>query len=719
MNLSVRELELLRPRLRDGLNFTVQEQGCERVCVNEDPSSSQFFRVGLEEYQFFRSLDGTQTVAAIIARLARDRSGETFTEYEALQMLRWLKDHHLLAVESDRATGKGEESQRAWAGAVKWMNPLIVRIPLAQPDRLFAMLARALKPFLGWFGFFAWLCVVIAGGSQIAVEWGRFTRGFNGIIARDNWLWLGLVWVGLKVLHEFGHGIYCRHFGARVREIGVIFILFMPMGYVDAAASLGLPSRWRRIAVACAGMYVEFFVAAIAAIVWASRPDGAAATVLHNVVVMGTVVTLFFNANPLMRFDGYFVLSDLLGIPNLAPRGRTWFTRAVSWLLTGVRKLRPERPASREEWIIALYGIAAWVWQNVAFVGMLVAASVMFRGGGIAFAVVAAVAWMVPAVAAFVRQAGGHMRGGMGAMADIALRFALIAALIGMVLFVPYRKTVVARGVVEFGDTRIVRAECPGFVGRIHVRDGDVVAQGALLMELRNEEVASAIEKSRRELEAQEVRTRIAYARRDVAEYQAEMAKVDGLQKAMKENESYAGTLKVRAPIAGRVSSRTLKQALGAYIQRGEEILKIGEATGRDVRLALGQDAEPHFKAALHRRVSVRIEGRGGTFSARLERLDGNASRTLPHAALTALAGGPLAVQRVQDDAPSQTQSQGQLRHELTEPHFGATVRMLSASASDLADGELARVRFQSPEKVTLWGELRGAIARWMRKYGA
>ena len=240
---------------------------------------------------------------------------------------------------------------------------------------------------------------------------------------------------------------------------------------------------------------------------------------------------------------------------------------------------------------------------------------------------------------------------------------------------------------------------------------------GALLMELRNEEVVSAIEKSRRELEAQEVRTRIAYARRDVAEYQAEMAKVDGLQKAMKENESYAGTLKVRAPIAGRVSSRTLNQALGAYIQRGEEILKIGEATGRDVRLALGQDAEPHFKAALHRRVSVRIEGRGGTFSARLERLDGNASRTLPHAALTALAGGPLAVQRVQDDdAP---QSQGQLRHELTEPHFGATVRMLSASASDLADGELARVRFRSPEKVTLWGELRGAIARWMRKYGA
>ena len=717
MNLSVRELELLRPRLRNGLNFTVQEQGRERVCVIEDPSSSQFFRVGLDEYHFFRSLDGRQTVASIIARLARDRSGETFTEHEALQMLRWLKDHHLLAVESDRATGRGEETQRTWASAVKWINPLILRIPIGRPDHFFGMLARVLKPFLGWFGFFVWLCVVLAGAAQIGMEWGRFARGFTGIIARDNWLWLGLVWIGLKVLHECGHGVFCRHFGARVREVGVIFILFMPLGYVDATASIGLASRRRRIAVACAGMYVEFFVAAIAAIVWASRPDGPAATILHNVIVMGTVVTLFFNANPLMRFDGYFILSDVLGIPNLAPRAKTWFTRAASWLLTGVQKLKPERPSSREEWIVALYGIAAWVWQNIAFAGMMLAASVMFHGGGLIFAIIACVAWIAPAVFSFARQIGGHLRGGAGAMADVALRLTLIAALAGMALFSPYRKTVVARGVVEFGDTRIVRAECPGFVERIHVRDGDVVAKGALLIELRNEEVASALGKSRRELAAQEVRTRISYARRDIAEYQAEMAKADGLRKAIKENESYVETLKIRAPIAGRVSSRTLEQATGAYVRGGEEILKIGEAAGRDVRLALGQELEPHFKAALHHRVSVRVEGRGETYAAQLDRLDGNASRTLPHAALTALAGGPLAVQRVQDDdAP---QSQGQPRQELTEPHFGATVRMLSANASGLADGELARVKFRSPEKVTLWGELRGAVTRWIRKYGA
>jgi hypothetical protein len=156
----------------------------------------------------------------------------------------------------------------------------------------------------------------------------------------------------------------------------------------------------------------------------------------------------------------------------------------------------------------------------------------------------------------------------------------------------------------------------------------------------------------------------------------------------------------------------------GAFFQRGEEILRIGQTTGREVKLALGQDSEPHFKAALNRPVSVRVDGRGEVFAARLERLDGNASRSLPHAALTALAGGPLPVQRVQDDGDA-PRAQGQDRYELTEPHFGATVRMTSAAASMLDDGELARVKFRSPEKVTLWREIHRSIAQWMRKYGA
>ena len=137
-------------------------------------------------------------------------------------------------------------------------------------------------------------------------------------------------------------------------------------------------------------------------------------------------------------------------------------------------------------------------------------------------------------------------------------------------------------------------------------------------------------------------------------------------------------------------------------------MLSIGESAGREVKLAVGQDAEPHFRAAGKGAVRVRVAGRGHVLDAKLDRLDDNATRSLPHAALTALADGPLPVRRSEDE---------QGRYELAEPHFIATVKL--GEASDLADGELARVKFRSPVSVTFFAEMRAAVARWVKNYGA
>ena len=707
MNYSVRELESLRPKLREDLAFSVQEHGGERVCVIEDSAASKFYRVGFDEYRFFKSLDGTQTVAAILSRLARDSKGETYSEHEALHMVRWLKDNHLLAVDSARAKTEAEQKQRVLKSAVTWLNPLIVRIPLGRPDRFFATLAERLRPALGRAGFVIWFIVVAFGAVQVGVDWERFRRGFDHILARDNWLWLGLVWAGLKILHEAGHGVFCRHFGARVREVGAILVLFIPMGYVDATASIGIASKWRRVVVACAGMYVELFVAALAAWWWSNTPDGPLETVLHNTVITGSVLTLFFNANPLMRFDGYYILSDALGIPNLATRSRTGFQRAAGWVLTGAKRLRPAIPGSREEWIIALYGVAAFAWQALVLAGLILAASVLFKGGGLLLAVIAAIAWAVIPLIAFVRSIKGP-----GSAGGLIVRGCAAVALAAVAVFFPYHKTVVAPGVVEFANTRILRAECPGFVERVHVRDGEVVAAGTLLIELRNDEATAGLERNRRELEAQEQRARHAFARDDVAAYQTELARVDSLSKAVAENSTFLATLQVRAPAAGRVTNRMLPNLRGHYMQPGAEIVRIGEAVGREVKVAVAQDAEPHFRSALGQAVEVRIDGRGARFSAQLGNFAGEASRALPHPALTAPANGPLPVRRMEA-----TGADGG-KYELAEPHFTATVQ-LPNNAGRLADGEMARIKFRSAQSVTLFNEMRSAVERWARKFGA
>lgn len=158
-NASVREVSSLRPRLREDLCFSIQEQGTKRVCIIEDPVLSRFYRIGIEEYCFLRELDGTQTIAAILTRLAQRADGQTFSEAEALEVLQWLRQNDLLVVASN-VINKHQDEAKLWK-ASSWLNPLLLRIPLARPDRFFAWSAARIRVFLGPFGFAIWLSVVI------------------------------------------------------------------------------------------------------------------------------------------------------------------------------------------------------------------------------------------------------------------------------------------------------------------------------------------------------------------------------------------------------------------------------------------------------------------------------------------------------------------------------------------------------------------------------
>lgn len=712
-NRSVRETEMLRPRLRDGLRFSIQEQSGRRVCVIEDTHASRFHRVGLDEYTFFRALDGTRTLAAIVAQLARDGGGESFTEAEGLQMVRWLKDQHLLAVESARSGTDREHAERTLRSAATWLNPLVLKLPFARPDRFFTALEPLFRPVLGIAGFAIWLAVVLIGAAHVAMDWPRFTGGFEGIFARDNWLWLFLVWAVLKIVHELSHGIFCKHFGAAVREIGAIFVVFVPMGYVDATASLGLPSKWRRIMVSAAGLYAEFFLAAIAAIVWSRTGDGTLNTVAHNAIVTGTALTLFFNANPLMRFDGYYILGDLLEIPNLATRGRAWFTRAATWFLLGARAQKPKPLVTREDWIVAIYGIASWLWQLVMLAGLLVGASVALRGGGLLLAVVAAVGWTALPLWRFVESLATGVSASGGKWRTFALRGGIAAALIIGAFVVPFHRSVSSPGVVELADTRVLRAECAGFVETIHVSDGDAVAEGQLLVELRNDEATSNLARSRIDLAQQELRSRIAYTSGDVAAFQAEKSKVDALKTALANHESFVATMQIRAPFAGRVTNRALAQMKGNFLKAGDEVLQIGRADGCEVKIAVSEEQEPHFRKAVAQPVRIRIEGRSGDFPATLTRVEARASRALVHPALTAVAGGPLALRR--SEAESDRTEKDGAQFELARPHFTAVAKL--ESADGFAIGEMARAKFRSTRAVTLWSEVQRAVDRWLEKY--
>ncbi|HEY3900128.1 MAG TPA: HlyD family efflux transporter periplasmic adaptor subunit [Chthoniobacter sp.] len=716
-NFSVREAEALRPRLRESLHFSIQEHGSERVCVIEDAAASRFHRVGLPEYRFLRALDGTRPVAGILAQLARE-GGDAFTEGEALQILRWAKEQHLLTIENPHARiTEAEQDHRVREAVATWLNPLVLKLPLFTPDAFFGRLVPLLRPLLGWPGFLLWLIVVGIGAAHVGIDWRRLAGDTEGFFARDNWFWIFLAWMGLKVAHEFGHGIFCKYFGAPVREAGIIFVVFMPMGFVDATASIGLASRWRRIMVALAGLYVEFFLAAVAAIVWSHSEPGPLHTFAHDTLITGTLLTLFFNANPLMRFDGYFVLSDLLDIPNLATRGRTWMHRTLAWLFLGERVAKFKTPRTRAEWIVAVYGVAAWLWQLVVLAGLLMGATVALHGGGLILAVIASLTWVAMPAWQFVTSLAQGVRSSGLPLFYSAWRPCALVAVAAAILFIPWHGSISSAGVIELSDTQILRADCPGFVEKELVHDGEIVAAGQLLFELRNDEITDDLARSRLELEQQELRARLAYTRKDVATFQAEQAKSDALRSELAERQHYLATLQIRAPFAGRVTNRRLGTMHGVFVQAGEELARFGRPQGNDVKIAVSEHDEAQFRAALSQPLEIRIAGRGITLPGKLTRLEAHATRDLIHPALTALADGPLPLRKIEStSAPESHSANDSFKdYELAEPHFVAIATL--DSALPLAPGEMAAVRFRGERATTLWDAAQLAVTRWLSRY--
>ena len=205
----------------------------------------------------------------------------------------------------------------------------------------------------------------------IATDFGRFSRSSQVVFSRDNWWVLVAAWLGLKIVHETAHAVACRKFGGTVTQAGVFLLLLVPVPYVDVTSAWRFADKWQRIIVAAAGMYVEFFVAAVATFVWANAESAETCSVAQSVIAMAAIGTLLFNGNPLMRFDGYYILSDWLEIPNLAGRGNQYLIGLAERLAFGTR--RTPNLAPRERRIVAAYAVLSLAWRLFAYTTLLLA----------------------------------------------------------------------------------------------------------------------------------------------------------------------------------------------------------------------------------------------------------------------------------------------------------------------------------------------------------
>ncbi|MCC6881849.1 MAG: hypothetical protein WBE58_24750 [Verrucomicrobiales bacterium] len=724
---AVREMESACPRLRNDLRLRFQEFSGQPGYLLEDPVQGRFFRLGEREYQFVRALDGTKRIGQIVAQLAARSGGADaippLDESEAVSLFRSFADAGLIASRDSehvaRVADDISEKQESQQLLGKTGNVLSLRIPLGNPDRFFSWLARWFGWLAGPWVFLLWMMLLAAAGVAVSHQFARFSSETSGVFQVGNLGLLTLLWIGLKVWHECWHGLVCRRYGGEVPEAGMnLLLLITPLGYVNATSSLRFPSRWQRMHVAAAGMYGELMLAAIAAIWWARvEPGTLTSSALHQTVVVSGMTTLMFNANPLMRFDGYYIFSDLFGLTNLTTRSQqmtSWLTRR--WLL-GFRKTASPLWAGDRGWLIAIYGFASALWRFLVMIGLLVGAAQLFHGAGLVLALVAGSAILVRGIGGFVRLLTKARSQGASPWA-LGARLALLSLLVvSLLVLVRWHPRVSAPAVVQSASGGEVRADCPGFLDQMTVIPGQPVRAGETLAVLKNVEQTSKLRRAEIDVALSRLRKDQFQASDDIAACQAEAQNLKALEAKYAELQTYTSTLNLKAPRDGIVIGRDLESLAGTWIEPGHLVMLVGNPAEKElVILAPQAEMEVFQKAQVEKRPAVfAARGRSGVHPATISQVTPRASLEPLNFGLIAPFGGPLAVRKARPGAGDRSRANdGTLAdYELVKPHFEMRAKLDAETSRLLADGEVGRVAVARGDLRSLGEVLTSAGRRW------
>lgn len=572
-------------RVRKCLKFSTRLENGESFVTVEDPARSKHFRIGLAEYRFIAKVNGVRSNAEILELLQAEQAGNQtdFAKVDHIhadqvpQIANWLLTMNLVTVnQADNASRLNAMAEQIdQAKLVGWMNPIAMKMSLCNPNRFL----RAIQPatqwlFSSWF-VLLWAITGVYALSCLASNWQRVYSSTTGAFSSDTWLWLLVTWFVLKVIHETAHGIACRRYGGEVHEFGVLFLLFAPMAFVNVTSMWRFSNRWQRMVVSAAGMYAELWIAFFAIIVW-SQTDGLIASTAFSIMVMSSVTTILFNANPLMRFDGYFLMSDFLAIPNLYGKGSQWFSETVKQLFFGVPRQIHFR--ANEKFAVAVYGVLAFFWKISISVGLVIAASVLLQGAGLVLSGIGVLLWFGLPIA---KQIAVFTSPKSKVPIDKIRTSISVACLVGLIVagFYVFRApaTKSAPAIVQLCNESIVRSDASGFVTTIHVAEGQAVAKGDLLLELENPKLANELVELTRLQDEAKIQSRIYQQEGNQAMMQAENKRAYRLKAQIFEKQTAAEGLQVLACCDGVVVERDLQNRLGSFVERGDELLTVAK----------------------------------------------------------------------------------------------------------------------------------------------
>ncbi len=611
-------LPALRPDLRllDG----GRDATGEPTFLIFDAARHRYFHIGWHAFEMLARWS-SRTYDALKDRLHRELALEV-DDQEVDALVRFLDAQELTV---DGATTGWRRSlilaQSRRGGVAKWLlhNFLFFRIPLVRPDRWLSRAARATGVVFTRSFWIAWACLALAAVYLASREWADFTAAWHRVFEPQGMLAFAGGLVILKSIHELGHALVAKRLGCRVATMGVAFMVLAPILYTDTTDAWRLPSRRQRLRIASAGVLAELVVAPLALLVWAFMTTGFLRDFLFAAAVLAPALSMAVNLNPFMRFDGYFMLSDALGLYNLQPRSFALGCWKLRETLFAHGAPPPEHLPRSLERLLIVYAYATWLYRLLLFIAIAVFVYYFFiKIVGIILFIVEIGYFVVRPVAVEMavwwrlrRQARLRWRNAVtwGVILMLLLAFVL-----------PWRTSVRVPAIVEASRLEAVHPPGAGRVAEILVRNGDVVAAGQPLVRLEAAELESREAMALRRIALLDLR--LARSAGDAADLEQSLILE---QERVTEAQTLAGIrrlrqdLVVKAPVAGTVVDLDKDLRPGLWLAPRHQIAVLVGSSSVVLRGLVSQTDVERIKAGMtgsfiaddgvHELTRVRVEG--------------------------------------------------------------------------------------------------------------
>ncbi len=621
--------------------------------VLEDTLSGRHHRYPAEAHPIIRCFDGRRTLDEIYREAEAELGDRTPTQDQTIDLLARLDGAELLRrAETHAGDELSERFQKQRTKRRKERtNPLAIRIPLVDPDALLVRLLPIARVVCRPLPMLAAAALIAFAAVAAMMHWQDLTHATSErILAAENLPALVLAYLLLKLFHELGHGLVARYFGGAVHEAGVMLLALFPMPYVDASASAVFPSRRKRVAVAAAGIAVEVLISSAALFLWLSLEPGGLRTFAWQLVWLGAASTVVFNANPLLRYDGYYVLTDLIGIPNLGQRSsRYWVYLAKRWILQ-LRESESPADAPDEEGWLAAYGLLSFLYRISILTAIAIIVGEVWVTAGVLLVLYFGVQQFGLPAARVVRYLATSPELMHRRTRAVTTAAAVAGGLITLVCVFPVPNMTRAEGVVWAPPGREIRVNTDGFVRFFQRLDGSKVEKFETVIETEDPLLTARLTVAQAEL-------RVLHAERSAA-LQSDPLRVrqiddeiEAAEEKLRRVEKDVASLSVKSPESGNLVLPGSRDLSGRLLRKGDVIGFVTDENTPTVRVVVSQD-----EIAMVRERADRIRVRfatdlSETYDAALKREVPAASYRLPTRALGSEGGGRFPVDPDDPDA--------------------------------------------------------------------